>query len=477
MLKNLIFPLIFFFVVSLVSLYMTGFYIEHFGYEGVGVISNSNALAQSVFFVGSAFISVYGRDYICKSHSLDKENVMSDLTIILFIVMLASFIIGLVFIFIDNGNYGYYYAITFFSMGFVIFSQRHTLIPFSENKIYITSFFDCLRTLLRNGLCIVFIAFSFKGINANAIAMLIAAFFILLVMNKLFPIPIKITSGFSFLHSNNIKQAGWVCLNQGGSYLFSFADVFIINLLLGHSVGGVYAVLIQLPVLFKSVTTVVIGSISSYTIHLQKEKDISVKYVCHRIYKLVFVFSFCFSFLFIFLVFFKYDIFHLWLNITLNINDAKMFSLFCIVIMMVSISNLFFPFFTAWGIFSFPAKAISLFSVLSTIGIFCVHYLFPSVVTNVFVFCAIYSGILLYNVSCFLFFSKKIGINLFRILVIVIIPLLTILFNYIVFSICFYVFSSFYYRFLALFIVGIVLIIPVLFIFKRATTLTKSLII
>ncbi len=51
MLLNLIIPIISFGIVSIMGLIMTPFFINNFGYEGLGLISNSNALIQSLFLL------------------------------------------------------------------------------------------------------------------------------------------------------------------------------------------------------------------------------------------------------------------------------------------------------------------------------------------------------------------------------------------------------------------------------------------
>ncbi|MGK6625579.1 hypothetical protein ACKU0P_001660 [Enterobacter hormaechei] len=86
MLANLLIPLASFGIVSVFSVFMTPFFISYFNYDGLGVISNTNAALQSLFFIGGALTTVYAGVYSNKESFCSKAFVMAELNNLLSVV-------------------------------------------------------------------------------------------------------------------------------------------------------------------------------------------------------------------------------------------------------------------------------------------------------------------------------------------------------------------------------------------------------
>ncbi|MEN4885618.1 MULTISPECIES: hypothetical protein [Enterobacter] len=421
MLANLLIPLASFGIVSLFSVFMTPFFISYFNYEGLGVISNTNAALQSLFFIGGALTTVYSRAYSNNESLCSKSSVMAELNNLLSWLSLLSILccVGIGFYALNkNDTVFWYYSIAFMSCAIIIKSQSYTLIPFSKNKIYVNSLIDSGRTIVRNIICLAIVMFFIKDISANAIAMFVSALVILFVLMFFYPSN-KIFIISKVKLNDNMKNSLWVCINQGGAYLFSFADIVMVNVLLGHFLGGVYSLLIQLPLLFKTIGSVAQNSISSFVVKFAVLSKDDTKTVGNVLFKCFLFYSFFIGTAFVLLAQYKYLIFKTWLGEGVNLNILNNFDYICYFMMSVSILSLTNIFLAGWGFFSFPAKMTVLFSVMSLFLVVIYNFFFEDI-TYIIVFTIIYSFLLLKNIICLLFFyiSSKIGVLKFFSLII-----------------------------------------------------------
>ncbi|PLV45174.1 hypothetical protein BFX86_22260, partial [Enterobacter hormaechei] len=249
--------------------------------------------------------------------------------------------------------------------------------------------------------------FFIKDINANAIAMFVSALIILLLLMFFYPSN-KIFIISKVKLNDNMKNSLWVCINQGGAYLFSFADIVMVNVLLGHFFGGVYSLLIQLPLLFKTVGSVAQNSISSFVVKFSALSKEDTGTVGNVLFKCFLFYSFFIGAAFVLLAQYKYLVFRTWLGEDANLNILHNFDYICYFMMSVSILSLTNIFLAGWGFFAFPAKITVLFSVMS-LSFVVIYSLFFKSITYFMIFTIIYSFLLLKNVFCLIFlcFSKN----------------------------------------------------------------------
>ncbi|WP_407218333.1 hypothetical protein [Enterobacter hormaechei] len=222
MLANLLIPLASFGIVSVFSVFMTPFFISYFNYDGLGVISNTNAALQSLFFIGGALTTVYARVYSNKESFCSKAFVMAELNNLLSWLSLLSILCGLcigLYALNKNDTVFWYYSIAFISCAIIIKSQSYTLIPFSKNKIYVNSLIDSGRTIVRNIICLGIVMFFIKDINANAIAMFVSALIILLLLMFFYPSN-KIFIISKVKLNDNMKKirCGYVLIKEGHTF-------------------------------------------------------------------------------------------------------------------------------------------------------------------------------------------------------------------------------------------------------------------
>ncbi|HIF9166850.1 TPA: hypothetical protein ACX6PM_003839 [Photobacterium damselae] len=378
--------------------------MNNFGLEGVGVISNGNALVQSLFFISSSFITVYGRNY---TKSVDKKNIFfSDLKNISLLLFILSFIIALI-ILLSNVNYAIYYSLIFFASGFVLYGQFYYIIPFSENKTYILPFFDTVRLFLR----FIFIILSvyildISNINTNGVAVLISSIIVSYIYFLCYKKKGKINKDKFVSDITALKNSLWVLTTQFGSYLLSFMDVFVVNILFGYVIGGKYSLILQLSILAKSVALVLIGSYSSYVINMDFKK--SKRDIYWIFLSLILLISYAFAFLFVF----KIYIFKLWLNINLEGDLLYNFNLINIFMYFLCISNIILPLQNAVGLYKFPAKLTLLSSVLSILILFLLKL--TCSIEYIVVFIVIYTILIVKNLLIMNVFCKKINMCFYK---------------------------------------------------------------
>ncbi len=409
MLFNVVYPLLSFAVVSIASLLMTRFCIDTFGYEGLGIISNSNAVIQSLFFVGGAFVTVYARAYTRATVEEEKSYIYSELysflSILFFVSVMISISLGILFYFnlMDTGGY---YAYVFLACGVTILSQTYIIFPFASNKVYVASLLDTLRSLLRIVICVVLASTIYIDVNSNAISMLLSAFIVFalsrFIYSRRHPL-LKV--GFSF--NSRVRESLWVCLNQAGSYAFSFADIILVSSLLGYAASGEYTLLLQIPILAKSACLVLIGSFASYAVYISKATGFELE---RKIYPVFRVLSLLFSFAFFVFISFSEPLYKVWLGYSLSPEHAELLGVIVALVSLNVVSNIASPFVTAWGIYSAPAKLTCFFALCSL----CVLLFIPFIGVDYslrLIFCVIYVSLFLKNLTQLYLLSQHAGLT------------------------------------------------------------------
>ncbi|EKF9638647.1 hypothetical protein O1C50_002891 [Vibrio cholerae] len=412
MLYNVIYPLISFAIVSIASLLMTRFCIDSFGYEGLGIISNSNAVIQSLFFVGGAFVTVYARAYTKTTIEKEKAHIYSELyrflLILFFLSVMMSFLSGILSYF-NLMKIGVYYSYVFLACGVTILSQTYIIFPFASNKVYVASLLDTLRSLLRIVICVVLASTIYFDVNSNAIAMLLSACIVFAFSRYIYrrrhPL---LTVGFSF--NSRVKESLWVCLNQAGSYAFSFADIILVSSFLGYAASGEYTLLLQIPILAKSACLVLIGSFASYAVYVSKTTGFKLE---RKIYPVFRVLSLLFSFVFFVFISFSEQFYKIWLGYSLSVEHAEFLEIIVALVSLNIISNIASPFVTAWGIYSAPAKLTCVFALCSFSILLCIYFLGVGFSLRL-IFCVIYISLFLKNLIQLYLLSRHAGLKFIR---------------------------------------------------------------
>ncbi|MDV7070327.1 hypothetical protein R3J21_02055 [Citrobacter werkmanii] len=468
MLLNLLIPIASFAIVSIMGLFMTPFFINNFGYDGLGLISNSNALIQSLFFAGGAFTTVYARLYAKAQDIKDREILLIELNKILSFLGLIALLLSMsLYIYsISKKNVVFeYYSLTLFAASIIIICQSFSVFPFAKNKIFINSLVDCCRTFLRNAFCLILFYLFVDNIYANGWAMIISALLSLLMLSILY----KENKLFSFGRINfndNLKNSLWVCLNQGGAYLFSFSDIFLVNFMLGHYIGGVYALLIQIPALLKAVSIVAIGSTSSFIVKFNAKYGSDKKIITKICNQNILFFSFFISNAFIIISSYKELLFSLWVPSGVNDLVLEYFDVVCFIMMLLSITSLINTFLAGWGFFSFPAKVTLCAAVISLVIILFLYNLGVSVSIYI-IFGVIYLTLILKNIICFAYFYIVVGLRLHDLIYGFLLCALVILTNLAIVKVIRYCIFDDYMSLSIIVLVAGVLSIPLLSYFKR----------
>ncbi|KXZ20868.1 hypothetical protein AXI59_13005 [Bacillus nakamurai] len=252
------------------SVWMTPFIVKTLGVEAFGFVHLTQNIINYFSIITVALSSVVVRFFTVAAHRGNKEEANAYVSnylaaSVIISLLLAVPLAGTAF-FIDRvmnvpeellsdvrlsiliGSV--LFMLTFFMAGFATG-------PFFANRLYISSSIQAVQMLVRV-LCVLFLFTCFtpkiwqiqlSALAGAACAAILSFFF----FKKLIPWFSFTRKNLSFQTSKVLFQAGaWSSVNQIGVLLFLQIDLMTANLVLGPSEAGIYAAIIQFPLLLRS---------------------------------------------------------------------------------------------------------------------------------------------------------------------------------------------------------------------------------
>ncbi|QHZ45515.1 MATE family efflux transporter [Bacillus sp. NSP9.1] len=279
-----------YFVLSvLFSMWLTPFVIKNLGVEAFGFVNLTQNMINYFSIITVAlsavvvrFFSIHAhRGALAEARGYMNTYIVSSLVLALVLLVPLS---GTVF-FVDKiirvpasllGDVqialligSMLFLLTFFMSGFAAG-------PFFANKIYITSSIQAVQMLIRvvSVLCI-FSWFAPKIWHiqlATLIAAVSASILSILFFKKLIPWYRFRVKDMSLKKCKKLLQAGgWSSVSQIGVLLFLQIDLMVANVMLGVSASGMYAAIIQFPLLIRTMSGT-LAAVFSPTITLYYSK-------------------------------------------------------------------------------------------------------------------------------------------------------------------------------------------------------------
>lgn len=266
-----------FLITALINFWMTPFIISNLGAEAYGFIPLTQNLVSVLTVLTIALSSVIARFFtvaITRGGHIEAEVYFNtylvaafggSLVIISIIILLISIINNVIHIPPDL-LLDVRLAILFSGIMVVLtlFKSLFLAAPFSQNKIYINKGIEVFNAIIKGSITF-FLLVSFVPriwfVNLGAmIGALVSLIISIYFFRKLIP-SVKFKLGqFSFSRLKELLGSGiWVAVGQIGVVLFLGVEILVANITLGATMAGIYAALIQFPLLLRSIS----NSISS----------------------------------------------------------------------------------------------------------------------------------------------------------------------------------------------------------------------
>ncbi|PWU67177.1 MATE family efflux transporter [Gracilibacillus dipsosauri] len=273
--KNLFFNLgasfVTFFITALISFWMTPFIITNIGTEAYGfipltqnIISILTILTLSLSSVIARFITIeITKDNIRGAQEYFNTYLIASFFGSIFIMLIVvTLIINLEKLINIPTNFIIEVKLAVFLSGIMIilslFKSLFFSAAFSQNRIYLNKSIDVLNAVIKGLMTyLLLVIFTPKIWYVNLSAMvstLITLVLSIYIFKKLMPI-IKIKlEQFSFTRLKELLNAGmWIAVGQIGVVLFLAVEILIANITLGPLEAGIYAAMIQFPLLLRNI--------------------------------------------------------------------------------------------------------------------------------------------------------------------------------------------------------------------------------
>lgn len=274
---NLSASLITFLLTVLISLWMTPFIIEHLGPEAYGFIplTQNFISALSVFTV--ALSSIIARYLTVSIHQGDYIKAKGYYNTYVFSAIIISLIIGIIFMIlaftvnkiINVPNYLLVdVRIAIIVSGLLLITTFigavYIAAPFCVNKLYLTNGVEALNALIKSSVTFVSLYFFIPKIwyvNMGAfIAGLISFILNVLFFRKILPYLKLNVKQFELSKLKELLGSGfWNSVGQVGVILFLGIDILVANITLGAEKAGIYAAILQIPLLLRSLSSIISG--------------------------------------------------------------------------------------------------------------------------------------------------------------------------------------------------------------------------
>lgn len=273
MVFNLSASFITFFTTAIITFWMTPFIISNIGTEAYGFIPLTQNLINTITIITVALSTVISRFFtvaITREGKLEAQKYYNTYIvasfflsiIIMLIIILIILIINKIINVPDNLLIDVQLSILFSGILIVIslFKSLYNAAPFSQNKVYIIKIIDIVNAIVKSLLTFLLLVIFVPKIWYVNLGAMLAIFLSLLLsifyFKKLVPeIKIKFNQ-FSFKRLKELLSAGvWVSIGQIGVMLFLGVEILVANITLGPAKAGVYAAMIQFPLLLRSVSS------------------------------------------------------------------------------------------------------------------------------------------------------------------------------------------------------------------------------
>lgn len=300
---NLIASLITFLLSVVISMWMTPFIIKSIGTEAYGFIPLTQNFISIMSVLTVALSSVIARFITVAIKQNDHSRVQYYFNTYLFSALILSgvlvtfFFILAIFVdkIIDVPNYLLFdVRISIIISGLLLITTYIGTVfiaaPFSANKLYITKGIEALNALVKSVLIIGLLTLLMPKIwyvNLGAfIAGLISFILNVAFFKKILPF-IKINCRyFKLSYLSELLTSGiWNSIGQVGVLLFLAIDIFVANITLGAEKAGVYAAILQFPLLLRTLAGIIAGVFAPVIISHYAKKNMYalVQYANHSV--------------------------------------------------------------------------------------------------------------------------------------------------------------------------------------------------
>jgi membrane protein EpsK len=264
-----------FFLSAFITFWTTPYIISNLGTEAYGFIPLTQNLVSILLVLTVALSSVIARFFtvaIAQKNYLEAESYYNTYLIISIIgSIFILFIITIATLFIDklinvpiNLLNDVRLAISFSGMLILITFIKSLFLagPFSVNKLYLTNAVEAISAIMKALFIVTLLKFltpkiwyvNLGTMIAGIISLVISVF----VFKKLIPkISLNLKS-FSYKKLKELLSAGgWNSIGQIGVLLFLAIDILVANITLGATKAGIYAAILQLPLLLRTIAGVI----------------------------------------------------------------------------------------------------------------------------------------------------------------------------------------------------------------------------
>lgn len=271
-----LFSSVFTFSISmLIAIWITPFVINNLGPEAYGFIPLTQTFITSLSIITvamSSIISMY-MTISLKEKKYSEANIYYN-TYLLSATVFSACLIFIIYIFttsiekifvipqnlIKDVQWAIFFSGVLFILTFVgaVFSSA----SFVTNKLYLLKSVELIEIIVRTSLLILFFGFLTPEIWYYNLSLLVGGIFAfvlhIIIFYKLLPFLTLNLKYFEFTYLRKMLSSGmWNSINQIGVVLFLGIDLFIANIMLGPGKAGIYAAILQIPLIIRTLAGII----------------------------------------------------------------------------------------------------------------------------------------------------------------------------------------------------------------------------
>lgn len=271
---NIITNILVFLLSVVINLFLTPFYIDTVGIEGLGLLRLALTIPMYTSLV-TIFISGAVTRYLVialQQHNIKQANSIlstSFLSLVLLIVVLIPVML-LIFLNLDLflnvpinfQNEVFLLFVAVFSASMISLIGSVFMIPAQAyNRLEIVNVVGIVTTVVQTGLIVLLLSYFPKIISLVGVAFIVGAVISMalavIVWKKLAP---ELHIRFSFLQKNTFLEisgtGSWLIVNHLGTLLFLYVDLLIVNMFFGAESTGEYSIGLQWSMLLRTMAGV-----------------------------------------------------------------------------------------------------------------------------------------------------------------------------------------------------------------------------
>jgi len=383
--KNLLLNILSFISTIVIGIWLTPYLLKHLGIIAYGFIPLAMFFSQYISVIINSINTSINRFLVL---SLQKEDYLEANKIFTtsFIILCFFIFLQVIFMIIVLFDINLFFKIPKYLLDDVVWLFGLTFVGFSisllrgifgtslfaYNRLDILRVIDIIQNITRILIIVILFFFetpSLKYIGiANLLASLIAIIPTLYYFRKYTP---QIEIKLFYFEKSKVKElfemSQWVLINQVGVLLIGNIDLYMVNFLLGTKEMGEYAIILQVIILFKTLSTLLLGVISPIVIYYYANKSYEkLKTIILLSSKLITIVMMT---LVLFVIFFSQILLKFWLgDMFVYLYPLLSFSLLFLIFSIPAIS--LFQINVVYNRVKLPAILTLILGILNIIGVY-----------------------------------------------------------------------------------------------------------